>query len=294
MSERGGDEAKPDAESSNTATAPRHSGERTTKTPGKRPRGRVVGALRAIGTGILAGLLILFVGIGIAAIVVPAVTGSTALTVKTSSMEPSLPAGTMIVVRPTAIEDIQTGAVLTYQITSGDPTLVTHRVVQRQEFTSGETVFITKGDANNQPDADPVREVQIKGTVWYAIPYLGWVTAFVTGEARAIVVPLAVGALLAYAAWMAFSALRDRGKKRRDAAAAEASGAAADSSVAAAEPAPDRAEVRALADPAAAKPEPEPSVKAEPEAEVDSARAADAGSLPAPAAEFEPRRGRHG
>ena len=184
--------------------------------PSTPPRagGLVRAVLRSIATGVSAAALIFFAAIGVAAIIVPAVTGSTALTVVTSSMEPALPPGTMVVVRPTPIDEIKPGMVLTYQLRSGEPTLVTHRVQQRQELADGEVVFITRGDANNQPDQDPVREVQIRGTVWYAIPFIGWVTNGVTGDVRALVIPVIVVGLLAYAVWMAISALRDRRRSR--------------------------------------------------------------------------------
>ncbi|MGC3956105.1 MAG: signal peptidase I [Propionicimonas sp.] len=171
----------------------------------------------AIGSGLMGALLVLLIGIGAAAILVPAVTGSVALTVRSSSMEPSLPPGTLIVVRPTDLADILPGRVLTYQLKSGEPTLVTHRVTQRMLLADGSPVFITKGDANAQPDLDPVKPVQIRGTVWYAIPYLGWVANLLTGELRTIVVSVLVGGLLVYAVWMFISAGRDRlARKRTD------------------------------------------------------------------------------
>lgn len=190
----------------------RHAAPESDRPAKKRTRGPVASVLNAIGTGLMAGLLLLFAGVGIAAIVIPAATGSTALAVKTSSMEPSLPAGTMVVVRPIPIDEIQPGAVLTYQLESGEPTLVTHRVTQRQQLADGTTVFITKGDANDAPDTVPVRELQVKGTVWYAIPYVGWVTTLLSGESRALVVSVLVGGLLIYAVWMLISSVRDRRK----------------------------------------------------------------------------------
>ncbi len=173
--------------------------------------------LSALATGLLGALLVLFLGIGVAAIVVPAATGSLALTVRTSSMEPTLPAGTLIVVRPTELADLVPGKVLTYQLKSGEPTLVTHRITQRMLLADGSPVFTTKGDANPQPDLAPVKPVQVKGTVWYAIPYLGWVATLLTGEARTVVVSIVVGGLLLYAAWMFTSAVRDRFTKRNTA-----------------------------------------------------------------------------
>ena len=171
--------------------------------------------LSAIGTGIMGALLVALIGIGMAAIVVPAVTGSMALTVRTSSMEPTLPPGTMVVVRPTAIEDITPGMVLTYQLKSGEPTLVTHRVTQQMALADGTPIFITKGDANPQPDLMPVKPVQVKGTVWYAIPWIGWVASLLDGNMRAIVVSVLVGGLLIYASFMFISGARDRLSRRK-------------------------------------------------------------------------------
>ena len=168
------------------------------------------GVLTAIGRAVMAAVLVVLLGIGIAAILVPAVTGSTALTVLTSSMEPHLPPGTMVIVRPTAPEDIEPGMVLTYQLESGKPLLVTHRVIQKLTTVDGAYLFITQGDANPQPDPDPVREVQIKGTVWYAIPYIGWVATAIGGDLRPILITVAVVALLGYGLWMFGSAIFQR------------------------------------------------------------------------------------
>lgn len=169
-------------------------------------------------TSLMAAILAVIAGIGVLAILVPAVTGSTALTVLTSSMEPNLPPGSMIVVRPTDPAEIEPGAVVTYQLKSGESPVVTHRVIQVNIQADGERLFITQGDANPSPDVDPVREVQIRGTVWYAIPYVGWAALALQGEQRAIVITIAVIALFAYAGWALVSSLVDATRERRTAA----------------------------------------------------------------------------
>lgn len=166
--------------------------------------------LNAVAVAVLVGIL----ATGALAIAVPALTGSTALTVLTSSMEPHLPPGTMVVVRPTDPADVEPGMVLTYQLRSGEPTLITHRVTQVLAGADGERRFITKGDNNAEADADPVREVQMRGTVWYAIPWLGWVAIALTGPHRAIMVAVAVLGLFGYAAWAFGSSIIDRVRKR--------------------------------------------------------------------------------
>lgn len=172
------------------------------------------GVLRAIGTGLMAGALAIIVLVGVAAIAVPAVAGATPLTVMTSSMEPSLPPGTLVVVRPTAPEDIEVGDVVTYQLRSGEPTLITHRVTQQQRTADGEYIFVTQGDANPDPDPGPILAVQIRGTLWYALPWVGWVSTLITGEMRAVIVPVIVVLLLGYALWMFVTGVRERRRAR--------------------------------------------------------------------------------
>lgn len=176
-----------------------------------------VAILSAMWTGLMVAVLLAVLTVGLLAIVVPAVIGGESLTVRTSSMEPGIPAGSMVVVRPTAPADIEPGMVMTFQLRSGEDILVTHRVTQRLITAEGEYRFITKGDNNPQADIDPVREVQVRGTVWYTIPYIGWVTNLLAGGSRAIVISVVVGGLLVYSAWMFLSSLRDRARRSRSA-----------------------------------------------------------------------------
>jgi len=170
--------------------------------------------LQYLGTAVVSALLVLVVGLGMLAIVVPAVVGGSALTVLTQSMEPTLPPGTLIIIRPTAVKDIRVGTVLTYQIESDRPELETHRVIEKSTDTRGRTTFVTQGDNNDLPDSPAVRPVQVKGTLWYSIPWLGYVNNLVGGSARAIVIPIAAGALFVYAGYMVISAVLGGRRKR--------------------------------------------------------------------------------
>ena len=167
-----------------------------------------------LGVAVSAAVLALVAGLAALVIVVPLVAGGTALTVLTSSMEPKYPAGTLIVTKPTPVDEIRVGDVLTYQIRSGSPAVISHRVITRSISTDGTTSFITQGDNNSDPDSEPVRAVQAKGTLWYAIPLLGWVNNAISGESRGILVPLVAGSLFAYAGWLVVSALLARRRRR--------------------------------------------------------------------------------
>ena len=166
---------------------------------GRRVRTTEHGVLYYIGVGLSLGLLGLVILLGVAAIVVPAVTGSTPMTVLTKSMEPTYPPGTLVIVKPVAAEDIRIGDAITYQIASGKPEVVTHRVVSIISSSDGDRRFITQGDNNAVPDALAVRPVQIRGEVWYAIPWLGYVNSFVTPELRSWLIPVLAIGLFVYA-----------------------------------------------------------------------------------------------
>ncbi|WP_219818318.1 signal peptidase I [Clavibacter michiganensis] len=151
-------------------------------------------------------------------VVLPQLANGTALTILTGSMRPGMPPGTLVVIRPIAPQELRIGDVVTYQIDSGQPTVVTHRVVGVAYDGSGQRTFTTRGDANGSDDPRPVRAVQIRGEEWYHVPYLGYVNSLLSGQQRGVGRLLIAGALLSYAAWMVAGAVRDRRRKRAVAA----------------------------------------------------------------------------
>ncbi len=168
-----------------------------------------------IRVGLSAGFLALIVLLAAAVIVVPRLTGAVPLTVLTSSMEPTLPPGTLIVVRETPVEDIRIGTVMTYQIKAGDPAVVTHRVVGLTTSTSGEISFTTQGDNNPQPDPNPVIEAQVKGTLWYSVPLIGHIAVGLNGADKTWIVTIIGVLLLGWAVWLIVGGVRDRRRRRR-------------------------------------------------------------------------------
>lgn len=152
----------------------------------------------------------------VVAVLVPRIAGATPDTVLTGSMRPDYPPGTLVVVRPVEFSEIKTGDVITYQLESGRSAVVTHRVVKVTITMAGEKQVLTQGDANSVADQDPVRPVQVKGRLWYSVPHLGRLNTLLTGDQRQLATYGVVGALLAYAAYMLTSALRDRRRARAD------------------------------------------------------------------------------
>lgn len=166
------------------------------------------------GGQLLSWLLILtVVALVTASVLLPRVVGATPYTILTGSMRPSMPPGTLVVVRPVSPERVRVGDVVTYQLRSGEPQVVTHRVVSVGVDGGGHRVFRTQGDANDVADSAWVRPVQVKGVLWYAVPHLGRFANVLDGEQRQQVLVVLVGSLLLYAACMIGSEVRDRRRR---------------------------------------------------------------------------------
>lgn len=144
----------------------------------------------------------------VAGVLVPRLFHATPYTVLTGSMRPALPVGTMVVVRPS--ESIAIGDVITFQVRSGDPEVVTHRVVGVGTTVDGERRYTTRGDNNTIADKALVQPVQIRGKVWYSVPYLGYVATWL-GVGTKQWVSVGVAALLVgYAGWQVVQSRRER------------------------------------------------------------------------------------
>lgn len=175
--------------------------------------GRATGVLRW-SAGVLLWMVILGVTAAVAAaVLVPRLGGATPYTILTGSMSPTLPAGTLVVVKPVPVEQVGIGTVVTYQLESGKPVVVTHRVVATGVNADGETTLRTQGDANDVVDAAPVLPVQVKGRLWYAVPYLGHASMIFTGHQRNVAALTLAAALALYALVMFVGALRDRARR---------------------------------------------------------------------------------
>lgn len=97
-------------------------------------------------------------------------------TVLSSSMEPSLKVGGVVVTRPVEPEQVKVGDSILFH-SPLDGRLTTHRVISLE--TTSSLHFRTKGDANEDPDPFIVPAENVVGRVWLHVPYLGYTTQFV-------------------------------------------------------------------------------------------------------------------
>lgn len=150
--------------------------------------------VRSVVSITLIGLLSVFAFL---TIVVPHLLGAQTYTVLTGSMSPGMPPGTMIAVRPAPIDAVHVGDVVTYQIRSGAPAVVTHRVVGTTLSTGGHRLLLTRGDANDVDDP-PVQSAQLRGIVVMAVPYLGYPGVLLDGRERGALVSVVGGIVVGY------------------------------------------------------------------------------------------------
>lgn len=100
---------------------------------------------------------------------IPGVFGIKPVAVLSGSMEDTFMTGDLILVKKSDTADIKEGDVICYLISNQ---AVTHRVVGTKQDTSGNIVYVTKGDANNTEDSEVVQEEQIQG-IWTGIRFAG-------------------------------------------------------------------------------------------------------------------------
>jgi signal peptidase len=96
--------------------------------------------------------------------------------VLSGSMEPAIQTGGVVVILPVDPETVKVGDVVTYASLSGK-SLTTHRVIAIQN--QPERQFITKGDANKNPDPSPILPSQIVGIVVFSFPFVGYLITYI-------------------------------------------------------------------------------------------------------------------
>lgn len=99
------------------------------------------------------------------------------LIIKTSSMYEAISPGSLLIFKPTEIEEIQTGEIIAFREDRFSNSLITHRAVGKV-FQKGELFIKTKGDSNHRVDSGLVGKDELVGREVYVIPQAGRILAF--------------------------------------------------------------------------------------------------------------------
>lgn len=97
--------------------------------------------------------------------------GYRACIITSSSMEPSINYGDLIIIKKCKNKDLQTGDVITFRKSQE---VITHRIIKIEDgVQENESIYITKGDNNNTEDVEKIPYSNIKGKCVLTIPKLG-------------------------------------------------------------------------------------------------------------------------
>lgn len=136
------------------------------------------------------------------------------LIVLSGSMEPAIPVGSLIVSKNADPAEVKAGDIITFGQASGltgnATPFVTHRVAQVAQGADGLS-FVTKGDANNTEDMNPVPAELLVGQVVLVMPFVGHVTQFVHSPLGLILMILLPGFILI--AWESVDLVKKRRKR---------------------------------------------------------------------------------
>ncbi len=102
--------------------------------------------------------------------------GVTPVVIYSGSMQPEYQVGDMVIIDEIPIENIKEGDVIQFV---RDNVTIMHRVKEIELNQSGARTFVVKGDANKDPDPEPVIPAQIKGKAVFKIPKIGWIQIYI-------------------------------------------------------------------------------------------------------------------
>jgi len=98
--------------------------------------------------------------------------GFEALAIPTGSMHPTMPAGSLALVRQVPVSSLHIGDIITYVDPLNARKTITHRIIKTYTIAPHVPGFVTKGDANTATDL-PIPGGSVQGKVILHVPYAG-------------------------------------------------------------------------------------------------------------------------
>jgi len=115
--------------------------------------------------------------------------------VLSGSMEPAIKMGSIVVIKPK--DNYKVADIITFGKDTKTDIPTTHRIVNVRAL-SGEMVYTTKGDANENSDVQEVKDKAVIGKVLFSVPYVGFLIDFAkkpVGFILLIIVPFSAIAI---------------------------------------------------------------------------------------------------
>ncbi|MGC5054434.1 signal peptidase I [Micromonospora sp. DT48] len=117
---------------------------------------------------------------------------------KTGSMSPTIPAGSLAVVREIPASEVKVGDVVTVDRTPLPP--ITHRVVQIDEGGGPTRLLTLRGDANDSNDSAPYAVTHVRLVTW-SVPRLGYAVRAVSNPYATSAITVGTAVIVTWAFW---------------------------------------------------------------------------------------------
>jgi signal peptidase len=164
----------------------------------ERNLGRATGIIRRVLDGLLLALIVVVLGGVVLGKLVP-LTGRQTIVIGGGSMEPAVPLGSAVIIRPVDASELAAGDIVSLKA-GPQNTLYTHRIVAVIDRPDGRWVQ-TKGDANADQDPTLVHASAIVGRTEMVIPLAGYLIALLSIPAGVFFLVGLAASLLA-GAWL--------------------------------------------------------------------------------------------
>ena len=137
-------------------------------------------------------------GIVLLSVVLGFVFGLSLVLFKSASMSPSIPAGSVALVRAIPAAEIRVGDVVTVDRPGARP--ITHRVTSIEPLSATEVSLTLRGDANASDDPEPYRVTSVRRVV-ASVEHLAYPIAWLSQPAVVGSLAVAAAALVTWAFW---------------------------------------------------------------------------------------------
>ena len=103
-----------------------------------------------------------------------------AYVIVSKSMVPTINVNDAVVIKRIDNDDYKVGDVITFDssLVNYNGVAVTHRIIEKEQLRSNESLYTTKGDNNHNKDSSLVETKDIYGKVLFKIPYVGYIQDF--------------------------------------------------------------------------------------------------------------------
>ena len=158
-----------------------------TKSTKKKLQRFLVVVSRFLGTAVIIGVILVLIPL-----VLPRLQGYQTYDVVSGSMEPEIPIGSLILVKPIDPLEVKENDIIAFY---SEATVVCHRVVYNNTF---EGKYTTKGDANADVDLTETKYDQLIGIVEHHYPFLGMVGSYIDSASGKLLIGelIVIGLLL--------------------------------------------------------------------------------------------------